>query len=312
MVAGGSGFLGQKLTKRLEAAGHSVAWLTTRLLNSAPDGAFNTTRLNAPPGGNFNAIQWNPDGVGARLEKHLDGVDAVVNLAGASIAGKRWTAARKEALRSSRLLSTRTLARAIKACSKPPRVFVSGSGIGYYGALGDEPVTEDAPPGSDFLARLCVEWEQEARAAESPATRVVIARTALALDRDEGALAKMLLPFKLCLGATLGSGRQYMPWIHVDDWTAMVAWLISEERASGAFNVSAPEPVTNRDFTRTLGRVLGRPAVFAAPAFVLQLALGELASALLTGQRALPACAEQHGFRFSYPTLEPALRSLNL
>jgi uncharacterized protein len=235
-----------------------------------------------------------------------------VNLAGEGIADKRWTAARKEALRLSRVLSTRTLVRAIKACASPPRVLVSGSGIGYYGAHGDEPVTETTPPGSDFLARLCVEWEQEARAAESRATRVVIVRTGLALDRDGGALAKMLAPFKLGLGATLGSGRQYMPWIHVDDWTAMVAWLISDEGESGAFNVAAPEPVTNRDFTRTLGRVIGRPAFFVAPAFVLQTGLGELASALLTGQRVLPACAEQRGFRFSYPTLEPALRSLNL
>ena len=257
-------------------------------------------------------MEWNPDGVGAGLEKHLDGVDAVVNLAGEGIADKRWTSARKDALRSSRLLSTRTLVRAIKACANPPRVFVSGSGVGYYGAHDDEPVTEVTPPGSDFLARLCVEWEQEARAAESRATRVVIVRTGLALDRDGGALSKMLLPFKLGLGATLGSGRQYMPWIHVDDWTAMVAWIISDERASGAFNVTAPEPVTNREFTRTLGRVLGRPAFFVGPAFVLQLALGELASALITGQRVLPACAEQDGFRFSYPTLEPALRSLNL
>ena len=287
------------MTKRLTDAGHRVATLTRRPLNSAPRAEF-------------NEVQWNPDGVGAGLEKHLDGVDAIVNLAGEGIADKRWSATRKEALRSSRLLSTRTLVRAIAACAKPPRVFVSGSAVGYYGAHGDEPVTETTLPGSDFLARLCVEWEHEARAAVSPATRVVIARTGLALDRDEGALAKMLLPFKLCLGATLGSGRQYMPWIHVEDWTAMVDWLISDERASGAFNVSAPEPVTNRDFTRTLGRVLGRPALFVAPAFVLQMALGELASALLTGQRALPACAEQHGFRFSYPTLEPALRSLNL
>jgi uncharacterized protein (TIGR01777 family) len=292
--------LGRKLTKRLTDAGHAVSILTRRPLNSAPRAKFN------------DEIPWRPDGSSGGLEKHLDGVDAVVNLAGEGIADKRWTAARKEALRSSRLLATRTLVRAMQACAKPPRVFVSGSAVGYYGAHGNETVTEVTPPGSDFLARLCVEWEQEARAAESRMTRSVIVRTGLALDRDGGALSKMLLPFKLGLGATLGSGRQYMPWIHVDDWSAMVAWLISDERASGAFNVTAPEPVTNREFTRTLGRVLGRPAFFVAPAFVLQMALGELASALLTGQRVLPACAEQHGFHFSYPTLEPALRSLNL
>lgn len=299
VIAGGSGFLGRKLTKRFADAGHEVVTLTRRPLNSAPRAKF-------------NAIQWNPDGVGAGLEKHLDGVDAVVNLAGENIGDKRWTAARKTALRSSRVLSTRTLVRAIKSCATPPRVFVSASAVGYYGARGDEAITETTGPGSDFLAKLCVEWEQEAHAAKSHATRVVIPRSGLVLDGKEGALAKMLLPFKLGLGARLGSGDQYMAWIHIDDWTTMIDWLISEERASGAFNATAPEPVTNREFTRTLGRVLGRPAFFVAPAFVLQTALGELASALLTGQRVLPACAEQHGFHFSYPTLEPALRSLNL
>ena len=236
----------------------------------------------------------------------------MVNLAGEGIADKRWTAARKVAIQQSRVLATRTLARAIAEAEKPPRVFVSGSGIGFYGAHGDEPISETAPPGSDFLARLCVEWEQEARAVDSRATRLVIVRSGLALDKDGGALQRMLLPFRLGLAATLGSGDQYLPWIHVDDWTAMVAWLIENDRAAGAFNASAPEPVTNRDFTRTLARVLRRPAIFTAPAFVLQLALGEMASMLLTGQRALPACAEQLGFRFSFRTLEPALRSLNL
>ena len=149
----------------------------------------------------------------------------MVNLAGENIADKRWSAARKDALRSSRILATRTLVRAVPRCARPPRVFVSGSAIGYYGPHGDEPVTEATPPGTDFLARLCVEWEQEARMVESPSTRLAIVRTGLVLDQDGGALKKMLLPFKLGLGATLGSGDQYMPWIHVDDWTAMVSWL---------------------------------------------------------------------------------------
>ena len=292
-MAGGSGFLGQKLAVRLQSAGHQ---------------AITLTRKPAGPG----QIQWNPDGTAAGLAGHLDGVDAVVNLAGENLADKRWSTARKTALRDSRVLSTRTLGRAIAECAKPPRVFISASGVGYYGARGAEPVDETASAGSDFLAQLCQEWEKEARAAESSATRVVIVRSGLVLDRDQGALAKMLLPFKLGLGATLGSGEQYMPWIHVDDWTELVTWLIDNDRATGAFNAAAPEPVTNRTFTRTLGRVLGRPAFFVAPAFVLQLALGELALVLLTGQRAVPARAEQQGFRFSYQSLEPALRSLNL
>jgi uncharacterized protein (TIGR01777 family) len=257
-------------------------------------------------------IHWNPDGSAGELARHLESADVVVNLAGEGIADRRWTNARKSALRSSRLLSTRTIARAISECARPPRLLVSASGIGYYGARGDETVTESTEPGSDFLARLCVEWEQEARAAESPATRVAIVRSGLVLDGRQGALARMLLPFKLGVGATLGSGRQYVPWIHVDDWTALVRWLIDDNRASGAFNATSPEPVTNRAFTKTLASVLGRPAFFAAPAFVLQIALGELAVVLLTGQRALPARAESMGFRFSYQTLEPALRSLHL
>ena len=293
VLAGGSGFLGRKLAKRLQGEGHRAITLSRR-----PSGA--------------DQVAWRPDGSAGDLPRTLDGVDAVVNLAGEGIADKRWTAARKKALRDSRILSTRTVVSAIKECARPPRVVVSGSGIGYYGPHGDEPVTETTPPGTDFLARLCVEWEEEAMKAQSTATRVVRVRTGIALDDDGGALKKMLLPFKLGLGATIGSGAQYFPWVHAADWTAMVSWLIQNDDARGAFNVSAPEPVTNREFTRTLARVLHRPAIFHAPAFVLQAALGELATALVDGQRVLPALAEQLGFRFTYRTLEPALESMNL
>ena len=255
---------------------------------------------------------WSPDGTPGDLPSKLSGVHTVINLAGEGIADRRWTAARKEAIRESRVLATRTLVSAMAACKAPPRVFISSSAVGYYGPHGDEPVTEAALPGSDFLARVCVEWEQEARAAESDSTRVVLLRTGLPLSPDGGALAKLLLPFKLGVGGPLGSGHQFMPWIHVDDWCALVVWLIEQEEAVGAFNATAPEPVTNRVFGQTLGRVLGRPAVVPTPAFVLQLALGELATALLTGQRAVPAYAEQLGFRFTYRSLEPALRSLSL
>jgi uncharacterized protein (TIGR01777 family) len=293
VIAGGSGFLGRNLARRLEAAGHQPVILTRR-----PTGP--------------HQVHWQPNGSTDGLERLLDGVDAMVNLAGEGIADKRWTPARKEAIRRSRIAATRTLVRAISGCATPPRVFISGSAIGYYGSHGDEAVIESTPPGSDFLARVCVDWEQEARALNMASTRLAIVRTGLAVGKDGGALARMLLPFKLGLGGTVGSGEQYMPWIHVDDWCAMVMWLIENDRASGAFNATAPEPVTNRAFTRTLARVLGRPAIFRVPAFVLQLALGEMSSMLLTGQRVLPAFAEQHGFVFSYRTLEPALRSLHL
>lgn len=292
VIAGGSGFLGQKLVKRLEDEGHR----TIVLSRSARSGA----------------IQWQPDGSPGALPQHLERIDAVVNLAGEGIADKRWTAARKEALRSSRVLATRTLARAIAACAEPPRVFVSGSAIGYYGPRGDEPITEAKEPGTDFLARICVEWEQEARLAESPRTRLAIVRTGIPLAGDGGALKKMLLPFKLGLGATIASGDQYFPWIHVDDWTAMISWMIQHERVTGAFNATAPTPVTNRAFTRTLAGVLRRPALLHAPAFALRAALGEMSSMLENGQRVLPAAAEHLGFRFTHRTLEPALRSLHL
>ena len=294
VLAGGSGFLGQKLARRLESEGHRIITLSRR---------------PSPAG---NEIAWRPDGNAGELPRHIDGVDAIVNLAGENVFGIRWTAAKKAAIVNSRILSTRTLARAIKACAHPPRVFISGSGIGYYGAHGDEPITESVPPGSDFLARLCVEWEQEARLAESGSTRLAIVRTGLPLDGGGGALGKMLLPFKLGLGSTIGPGDQFMSWIHIDDWTAMVSWLIKTDRAAGIFNATAPEPVTNRAFTRALGRALHRPAVLFAPAFVLHTVLGDMASMLVHGQRVLPAAAEQLGFSFSYPTLEPALASLNL
>ena len=293
VIAGGSGFLGRKLAKRLEGDGHSVSILTRR-----PAGASD--------------VKWNPNGTPGTLPQHLDGKDGVINLSGEGIADKRWTAARKEALRSSRLMSTRTLVRAVAQCARAPKVFISQSGVGYYGPRGGEAITEADPAGTDFLAALCVEWEQEARLVESPATRLAIVRTGLALAKDGGALGRMLLPFKLGLGATLGSGDQFMSWIHADDWTALVSWLVNSDRATGVFNASAPAPVTNRTFTRTLGRVLRRPAILHAPAFALQAMLGEMSTMLLTGQRVLPASAEQLGFRFTHRTLEPALRSLSL
>jgi uncharacterized protein (TIGR01777 family) len=293
VIAGGSGFLGRKLTRRLESQGHRVITLTRR------------------PSRTPSQVTWNPDGGAGSLPPQLEGVDAIVNLAGEGIADKRWSESRKRALLDSRLLSTRTLVRAIAACARPPRAFISGSAIGYYGPHGDEALTEDTPPGTDFLARVCVEWEQEAQAAASASTRVATVRTGLALDGRDGALARMLLPFKLGLGATLGSGRQVMSWIHADDWASMVAWLAASDH-SGPFNVTAPEPVSNREFTRTLAAVLRRPAVFRAPAFVLQAGLGELSSVLLEGQRVLPARAMQLGFKFMHHQLEPALRSLNL
>ncbi|MEO7133621.1 MAG: TIGR01777 family oxidoreductase [Vicinamibacterales bacterium] len=291
VIAGGSGFLGRKLVKRLENDGHSVTILTRKPARTRD-------------------VQWNPDGSPGKLPQHLDGQEAVINLAGEGIADGRWTSSRKAALRNSRILATQTLVRAVAQCAQPPKVFISASAVGYYGPCGNEPITETAAAGSDFLSRLCVEWEQEAWRVGSPKTRLAIVRTGLALAGDGGALPRMLLPFKLGLGATIGTGDQFMPWIHVADWTALVSWLVQNDRATGAFNAAAPTPVKNRTFTRTLARVLHRPAVLHAPAFVLRAALGEMSTILVNGQRVLPACAEQLGFRFTHRELEPALRSV--
>ena len=294
VIAGGSGFLGRKLAKRLADHGHSVVTLSRR------------------PSGGGNTIPWQPDGNPGALPQHLEGVDAVVNLAGENIADKRWTAARKAALRNSRILSTRTLVRAVALCADPPNVFISGSAIGYYGARGDEPITESTHAGSDFLARLCVEWEAEARKVESDATRLVIVRTGLPLDRDEGALGKMLLPFKLCLGATLGSGDQFMPWIHVEDWTAMISWLIQNDRAAASStSLRLRRSRIARSPKRSPASSIGPPSSTHRHLCCAR-RWEKWRLYLVHGQRVLPAAAEQLGFRFTHRTLGPALESLDL
>ena len=291
ILAGGSGFLGQALAGRLRTEGHTVQVLTR---TPRPDVTTD--------------IGWDPTGEPGPWSAALDGAGAVVNLAGQSLADGRWTDARKQALVDSRLQPTRSLVAAIRSVATPP-VLISASAVGYYGARGDEPVTEDAPPGDDYLSRLGVQWESAASAA-SATTRVAIVRTGLVLHPDGGALKSMLLPFRLGLGGRLGSGRQYWPWIHLDDWIALVVWLVGEPRADGPFNLTAPVPVTNAAFTRALGRVLRRPTLLPAPSFALKLVLGEFAEFLVTGQRAVPARAEALGFQFRFRELEPALRDL--
>jgi uncharacterized protein len=291
VIAGGSGFLGRALAASLRGSGHDVAVLTRR------------TRA-----GEGDEIVWNPDGGSGPWSARLGGVDAVVNLAGEGIADARWTASRKRALRDSRLRATSSLAAAIANAPSPPRVFLSASGVGYYGPTGDERVTEDAPVGTDFLGLLAAEWEAAAMPAAAR-TRVVLLRTGLVLGR-EGALAKMLPAFRFGVGGRLGAGTQWMPWIHVDDWVQLTVRLLTDDRAAGPFNLCAPHPVTNAEFTRALGRALHRPTVFAVPAVALRLALGELSTALLTGQRAVPAKAEALGYEFRHPRIDGALAAV--
>ena len=292
VLAGGSGFLGRALGERLQHDGHDVTVLTRR-----PDPADPARRA------------WTPDGTAGPWAADLNGADAIINLAGEGIGDRRWNAARKKALVDSRVLATRSLVAALRQVAPPPAVLINASGIGYYGDRGDEVVTEATPHGDDFLSHLCLEWEREAEQA-SATSRVVIVRSALVLHPEGGALAQMLTPFRFGVGGPIGSGRQYMPWIHLDDWVSLVVWLLATPEARGAFNAVAPTPVTNRAFSHALGRALHRPAFMPVPGFALRVLFGELADSLLTGQRAIPARAIEHGFKFQFPELEPALNQL--
>lgn len=297
VIAGGSGFLGSALARSLALEGHDVAILTRQALN----------RSAAP---HLSFVPWTPDGNAGPWAHLVDGASAVVNLAGESIAAKRWSPAQKRKLRDSRLLATQSLTTAIQQASHPPGTFISGSAVGYYGDRGDETLTESSAPGTDFLANLAKDWETAANEV-SRVTRVALVRTGIVLDREGGALPKMLPPFKMFAGGPLGAGTQYMPWIHKHDWVRLVSWTITAEGARGPLNATSPSPVTNAEFSKALGHALKRPSFLPAPAFALRIALGEMADALLlSGQRALPRRATDLGFSFRYSNIDDALASV--
>ncbi len=298
VIAGGTGFLGRPLSARFAADGHDVVILTRH-----------TTSDQAPPG--TRLATWHPTGDLGSWADEIDGAAAVVNLAGESIAARRWSDAQKSRILESRVQATRSLAAAIRRARTSPSVFISGSAVGYYGPLGDEMVTEDHRPGSDFLARVSVQWEAEATGGVGSHTRVVCVRTGLVLEKDGGALPQMLPPFKLGVGGPAGSGRQYWPWIHRADWVDIIRWTVDTPSVRGPINATGPAPVTNTEFAHALGRTLHRPAFMPAPAFALRIMLGEMADALLlSGQRALPAKAERLGYTFLYPRVEDALAAI--
>ena len=298
VIAGGSGFLGLPLAQRLSAEGHDVLILTRRRDFMAGDGRV-------------RAITWTPHGDAGGWASEIDGAGAVVNLAGESIGAKRWTAGRKQRILESRLLATRSMVAAIRRAAVPPSVLVNGSAVGYYGPHGDEIVTEETRAGADFLAHVCVQWEAEAERASSDRTRVVCMRTGLVLETSGGALPRMLPPFRLGVGGPLGTGHQYWPWIHRDDWMALVRWTIQSPSVSGPVNATAPQPVTNQEFAAALGRAIRRPALLPMPAFALRLILGEMADGLLlSGQRAVPQRAEHGGFTFRYAHVDEALQAV--
>ncbi len=300
VVTGGTGFIGRPLCQRLVELGHAVTVLTR-------NPAAAQVHL-APP---VSVIGWQGSrGATDELMTALGNAEVVINLAGAPIAEWRWTDQTKDRLRRSREGTTSALVAALAKLQARPVLLISASASGYYGPRQDDPLREDAPSGAGFLASLCREWEAAARAAERLGVRVVLPRIGVVLGKNGGALARMLPVFRLGLGGPLGSGTQWLSWIHLDDLIELLLFLL-HEAASGPVNATAPQPVTNKEFSLVLGQTLGRPAWLWTPAFTLKLLLGQMAEELLlTGQRVLPARAEAMGFRFRYPTLSEALHAI--
>jgi uncharacterized protein len=294
VIAGASGFIGSALCSRLLDKGH-VLTLLTRV---TPRDASTATK---------RWLHWTP-GTPGDWEAGVDGADGVINLAGEPIAAKRWTGDQKQKILTSRIETTNSLVEAIRKAKQKPGFLINASAVGYYGPRGDETVTEEAAAGKDFLSSVCREWEEEAKKAESLGLRVIRVRTGIVLGRGGGALAKMVPPFKFFVGGPLGSGTQWMSWIHLEDEVGLMLYLIEHSQATGPFNATAPNPVRMKEFCRILGQVMGRPSWAPVPAFVLRLALGELAEMLLTGQRVIPAAAQKLGYQFRYANLDAALK----
>ncbi len=293
LISGASGLVGSALGRALRAQGHAIARLVR------PDGTVAE-----------GDVRWNP--ASATIDRNaLEGADAVVHLGGASIADGRWTASRKALLRGSRVDSTRLLVDSLAQLRLKPRVLVCASATGYYGDRGDEVLTEASAPGTDFLALLARDWEMEALRAQAAGIRVAMLRFGIVLARQGGALPKMLLPFRFAVGGRIGSGRQWMPWIALDDAVAVAIAAIQDDRFSGAINTVAPNPVRNTDFTRIAARALRRPAIFAVPAFALRVAVGEMAQPLLLAStRAVPDLLAKIGFSFRFTEIQAALQKI--
>lgn len=297
LIAGGTGLIGTALTQTLLRGGHEVV-----VLSRTPD------RVTHLPRG-VRLLRW--DGrTSTAWATALDGADAVVNLVGESLSAGRWTATRKARILQSRLDAGAALVAALETTQRKPRVLVQASGVGIYGFHGAEPLDESAAPGADFLARVAVKWEASTALVAELGVRQVVIRSGVVLSRDGGALPRMALPFRFFVGGPVGSGRQYLPWIHLDDEVEAIRFLLEHPEARRVYNLTAPHPVTNREFGRALARVLRRPCWAPAPAFALRLLLGEMATLLLEGQNALPQRLTAAGYTFKFPTVATALTNL--
>jgi uncharacterized protein len=295
VVTGAKGFIGTVLCARLLQQGHTLTLFTR---GSPRDVGTAAKRW----------VQWTPGALG-EWGAALDGVDGVIHLAGEPIAARKWNDIQRRRIEKSRVDGTNSLVQAIAKAEPKPTFLISASAVGYYGPRGDELITEDSPPGDDFLSAVCRAWEEEAKKAERLGLRVVRLRTGVVLGSGGGALTKMAQPFKFFVGGPLGSGRQWMSWIQLEDHVRLILQLIDNAQANGPVNATAPNPVRNKEFCQTLGKVLRRPCWAPVPGFALRLALGEMAEMLLTGQRVMPAAAQKLGFQFRYPNLEEALQA---
>ena len=289
-VTGASGLIGSALVRSLTADGHEVVRLVRRGARGADE------------------VCWDPEGQYVDAAG-LDGCDAVVNLAGAGVGDHRWTDAYKKQVRDSRVLGTSALAEAVAALDRPPRVWVNGSAIGFYGETGDRAVDESAPPGDGFLPSLCVEWEEATAPVQEAGVRTVFARTGLVVAREGGAWAKLFPLYKAGLGGRFGNGRQYWSFVALHDEVAAIRHLIDTDGLSGPFNLTAPNPLTNREISAAMGRVLRRPSLFTVPAPALKLVLGEMSGDVLGSQRVLPKRLLESGFTFAFPEIEGAIRA---
>lgn len=295
LVTGATGFIGRHLLARLDRP--------TVLSRNAARAEKELAEFSA------KAFAWDPL-AGPPPAEAFSGVDTVIHLAGEPVADRRWNAAKKQAIRDSRVIGTRNLVDAIERLDARPRVLVSCSAVGYYGDRGDEPLDEASRPADDFLAHVCIDWEKEAARAESLGLRVAHVRVGVVLGREGGALPKMLTPFKLGLGGRLGSGRQWMPWVHVDDVVGIMLHAATCDQVRGPINATAPGAATNVEFTKALGKALGRPTIFPMPAAVFKLLVGEFAQIVLSSQKIAPQVAQETGYRFAHPEIGPALADL--
>lgn len=297
IVTGGTGLIGRTLAEQMAGEGHDVI-----VLSRNPDSAQGFSQ-------GVRLVEWDartPQG----WSQWVDGADAIVNLAGAGLADWLWTTSRKQVLLDSRVSAGEAVSKAVALAERKPKVVIQASAIGYYGPQGDEPIQEDHASGDDFLAELCQKWEASSRSVEDYGVRRAVIRTGLVLSQKGGVLPRLLLPIRFFVGGPLGSGKQYYSWIHLQDEIRAIRFLIENETVGGAFNLTAPNPLPNAEFMRTVAQAFGRPSWLPVPEFAMRLLIGDMATVIVDGQRTVPAHLEQAGFSFKYPTLEDALQEM--